>query len=105
MITVKFKEYKFSTTFHGDADAFIKNNKWMFQDYFFNQIDADVDEIMKDFRKNFEKTLKSLKSLVLPSTKDLLLWKVIEEFKFNIIKVADLFEEKSVKSTLLNIFK
>lgn len=104
-VKVYFKDWSFETSYFWDIDEFIKANQTMIQSYFFSKIDILVNQIMNRFTENFDRTLSELKWVVLPATKDLLLTKVVEEFKNNTIKVANLFEEVSVKNTLLNIFK
>lgn len=104
-VTFYYRNYQYSTTYFGDLQNFININESIVASYFSSKVDIEINGIMKEFTDNFDKTMTKLKDLILPHTKELLLANVIEVFKDNVAKVAELFKDKSIKNTLLNIFR
>ena len=104
-VTIKFKNYECQYSYYWNMDDFIKNNETMIGNFFNDKIDKEVKWIMNEFTNNFSITVEKLKKVVLPNTKDLLINDVLDVFKNNIVKVANLFSDSSIKSVLLNLFK
>lgn len=104
-VTIKYRRYSFYYSYRGDVDKFIKDNNKMIVSAINYELQQELDAILKTFSQTFDETLKRLKPIMLPHTKDLLLANIIKGFGKNIEKVAKEFNEPSVKKTLLALLK
>ena len=104
-LKIAYKNHLYTVTFFGDVDVYIKTNRGAIVGYFANKIDIEVKAIMEEFTSSFDNTIVKLKQVVLPHTKDMLLWYIVSVFKVNISKVANLFSDSSIKGMLISLFK
>lgn len=104
-LTISFKNKKFHTTYFWNIKEYIKNNEINIAKYFTGEIEKDLRRILEKFSGNFDFTIKELSEIILPNTKEIILSEVLVKFKENASKVADLFEDKTIKTTLFKLFK
>lgn len=103
-LILKWRWYEYQTTFFGNEDDFIKRNSNIIWEFFNNKIEAEANESIAKLKKQFKKTKGELKGLILPQTKELLLSNFIEVVGEELKEVAELFEDSTVRSSLLNLF-
>lgn len=104
-LIVKYRHYTYTTTYFWDVDKFIKDNNTTIVNFIKSKLQKEVDDIMKEFTEDFNRTLTKLKPVILKHTKDLLLAQIVKGFSDNIVKVAEQFQDSNIKKTLLTLIK
>lgn len=103
-VHITYNGKKFMYPYFWDFNEWIKNNSPMISAQIENELEKRINTIMSELSTSFEKTIEELGKIKQDRTKPILLAKVMEHISGDVKKLADMFEEPTIKNSLTKLF-